>query len=350
MILKEELPDYIAKHTSLEAPDWAHSFLPENKIAFIAANKFWFTDMDGKNIKMLYERMFNETYSTAKLQEVMDPVFYEWLLHKNIKWVIFIQSNLLEFLLPGFTQQIWECQFVNASIDLIRGENRGNKKEQYIAEVNNFFTQNQWTIVRNFINRLPEVLAQNLIHIYVSNTTDLFNGLLQKWWLTNVYDPHFIYVRDTNDSYNKVDNFIQKKTQVLNSNNEIVIDTMVDKIDIHSLKKGDYTLKIMYALLIPEHYTQYISQLETKYGIALGDREKTILAVEANTGIDKNQWLRWRSRSTVYLPPQAIVWSIESNGIYTELFNAPFSRGIFYAMKMEKNPSNKTIAIHFTLP
>lgn len=342
-------PDYIAKWTKLEAPDWTSSFLPERTISFVAANKFWFTDMDGVNIKKLYELMFNERYSTKKLQEVMDPTFYEWLLNSYIKWVVFIQTDLLEFLIPWFTQRIWERQFVNASIDLIRWEERWNKKEQYISEVNDFFGKNQGTIIKNLINRFPEVLPKNLIHVYLSNVSGGFNGLIQKRWLTNVYSSDFIYARDTNDSYNKIDNFIQKQIQILNQNNEILVDTNVDKINIAELKNGTYTLKIIYTLNVPENYVNRIRELETKYEITLTEREETILWIKANTGIDNNQWLRWRSRSTIYFPPQTELTNIKSNGTYTELFTAPFAQWLFYAMKMEENNTNKILSVDFTI-
>jgi hypothetical protein len=38
--------------------------------------------------------------------------------------VIFLDSNLLEELLPGFSDKMREWQFINAAIDIIRGEVR----------------------------------------------------------------------------------------------------------------------------------------------------------------------------------------------------------------------------------
>jgi len=41
--------------------------------------------MDGKNIKDLYEKMFNETYDMSKVKQTMHPDLYDKLLHKYIK-------------------------------------------------------------------------------------------------------------------------------------------------------------------------------------------------------------------------------------------------------------------------
>ncbi|MBP7061697.1 hypothetical protein KBA84_02600 [Patescibacteria group bacterium] len=64
--------------------------------------------------------MFNKTFDMKKVKQTMSPDMYNTLLYKNIKGVIFIQTDLLEFLIPGFKKEIRERQFVNASVDLIR--------------------------------------------------------------------------------------------------------------------------------------------------------------------------------------------------------------------------------------
>lgn len=62
-----------------------------------------------------------------------------------------------------------EWQFMNASIDIIRGEDRGNKKELYIAEVLDYFFNNSTTIAKNLINNRDEVLNKRYIQIYLSD-------------------------------------------------------------------------------------------------------------------------------------------------------------------------------------
>ena len=78
-------PDFIAYRTRIIAPDRTAPFLPDRKIGFIAGNKFGFSDIDGKNLKDLYELMFNKTYDMAKVQQTMQPDLYEKVLNQNIK-------------------------------------------------------------------------------------------------------------------------------------------------------------------------------------------------------------------------------------------------------------------------
>lgn len=342
-------PDFIAYRTRLTAPDWSRPFLPERKIGFIAANKFGFTDIDGRNIKDLYELMFNKTFDMKKVKETMSPDMYNTLLHKNIKGVIFIQTDLLEFLIPGFKKEIRERQFVNASVDLIRGEIRGNKKEKYIDEVNNYFRQNQQTIIKNLINKFPQVLANNLIHIYLSNASEKLNGLLQKRELTNIYDPHFIYARDTNNSFNKVDEFVQKQILIINQNNDVVIDSTIDKIKIDMLVPWTYTMKIIYTLDVPNNYVDFIKQLEKKYDIQLTERELGILAIQPNIAADTDQVRRRQSKSTIYFPPSITILDTQGDTVEDKYFQAPFANGLYYMMRINDNHTSKTLTIKFTI-
>lgn len=75
----------MAENTRIIAPEWAWNFLADRKIGYIAGNKFGFTDIDGKNLKDLYEKMFNESYDMAKVKQTMDPALYPKVLNQNIK-------------------------------------------------------------------------------------------------------------------------------------------------------------------------------------------------------------------------------------------------------------------------
>jgi hypothetical protein len=120
------------------APEWTAPFLPDRKIGFIAGNKFGFSDIDGKNLKDLYELMFNKTFEMWKVQQTMQPDLYNKLLHQDIKGVVFIRSDLLESFFTKIKKKVQERQFLNASVDLIRKEVRGNKKELYIKEIKQY--------------------------------------------------------------------------------------------------------------------------------------------------------------------------------------------------------------------
>lgn len=342
-------PDFIAYKTRLTAPDWTRPFLPERKIGFIAANKFGFTDIDGKNIKDLYELMFNKTFDMKKVEQTMSPEMYNTLLYKNIKGVIFIQTDLLEFLIPWFKKEIRERQFVNASVDLIRGEIRGNKKEKYIDEVNNYFRQNQQTIIKNLINKFPDVLANNLIHIYLSNVSEKLNGLLQKRELTNIYNPKFIYARDTNNAFNKVDEFVQKQILIIDQNNDVVIDSAIDKIKIDTLPAWSYTMQIIYTLDVPDNYIDFIKQQEENYNITLTNRERGILGLEPNILPEWSPARRRQSRSTIYFPPNITITDTQGDTLEKRYFQAPFANGLYYLMRINENNTSKKLTIQFTI-
>jgi len=51
------------------------------------------------------------------------------LFQKDIKGIVFLDSELISYLLPSFRSKSWEWQFLNANVDLIRGEDKSNKKE-----------------------------------------------------------------------------------------------------------------------------------------------------------------------------------------------------------------------------
>ena len=84
-IVDSYYPDFIAYRTRILAPDRTSPFLPDKKIGFIAGNKFGFSDIDGKNLKDLYELMFNKTYDINKVKQTMQPDLYEKLLNQNIR-------------------------------------------------------------------------------------------------------------------------------------------------------------------------------------------------------------------------------------------------------------------------
>ena len=85
--------------------------------------------------------------------------------------MIFIRSDALEKIIPGFTDKIWEWQFFNASVDLIRGEVRGNKKELYIKEVKDFFAKNKIKILQNVVNNFGSLAQEQFLNVYLSNAT-----------------------------------------------------------------------------------------------------------------------------------------------------------------------------------
>lgn len=348
-IIDSYYPDFIAYRTRITAPAWTAPFLPDRKIGFIAGNKFGFTDIDGKNLKDLYELMFNKTYEMRKVEQTMQPDLYNKVLHQNIKWVLFIRSDLLENFFTSFKQKAWEWQFLNASVDLIRKEIRGNKKELYIKEIKQYFDNQKGNIVKNVINRFDEIANKQYVTMYFSNISTGFNDILKKHNLTNIFDPNYIYFRDTNVSYNKIDSFVTKHIQINDEQGTIQKDSKSDIVDISNLKNGKYTINIYYKFEIPEFYPSFIKDLEKKYEIQITDREMAILGLKSGMyeepGFGKVR--KWReTKATVYFPKYITVTNVTGDIYYQAPFTAPFANGVFYQAGSIENNSLRTIKIN----
>lgn len=342
-------PDYIAHYSRLQAPNRTSSFLPKKEIWFIAWNKFWFSDIDGSNLKWLYEKIFNEDYDIEKVKQTMAPWLYKKLLHKNIKWVIFIRSDLIEYLIPSFTEKIRERQFQNANVDIIRWEYRGNKKEEYIKEVTQYFNTHQLDIFKKLINNFDEVIDKNFVNIYLSNVSDNLQNLLLSHNLKTVYNTWNIYARDTNISYNKVDGFVQKNIQITNNHWKIIIDTDNDIVDISKLTRWQYTMRIYYTLNVPNYYKDFIRNLEKEYKIKMTNRELWILAMKPAKYEDNIDAKRMETKATVYFPPNFNLIEINWQQQEYKFFTAPFANGLYYKMLINTNNTTKSIKINFEI-
>ena len=347
-IIDSYYPDFIAYRTRITAPVWTAPFLPDRKIGFIAGNKFGFSDIDGKNLKDLYELMFNRTYDMAKVQQTMQPDLYKKLLHQDIKGVIFIRSDLLENFFPSFKQKAQERQFLNASIDLIRKEIRGNKKELYIKEIKQYFDNQKSNIIKNVINRFDEIANKQYITMYISNISTGLNTILTKHNLTNIFDQNHAYFRDTNVSYNKIDGFIAKDIKIYNEEGTMQQESKKDIVDIHELKNGKYTITISYLFEIPKYYPTFIQELEKKYEIQITDREMAILGLKS--GMYEEPWFgkvrkRRETKATIYFPQYIKILNVTGDIYYQTPFYAPFANGLFYQMGSIENNSTRAIKI-----
>ena len=349
-IIDSYYPDFVAQNTRIVAPEWSWSFLADHKIWYIAGNKFGFTNIDGKNLKDLYEKMFNESYDMDKVKQTMDPALYEKVLHQNIKWVIFVRSDMMEKLLPGLQAKIQEWQFLNASVDIIRGEVRGNKKEAYIKEVKSYFEQQRFTLFKNLVNNFAQVTKDQWINIWLSNSQTGLNDILKKYDLSNEFSSGKIYARDTNVSFDKVDAFVHKYIELTDHAGKVVLEQKWDILPISELPSGDYTLKITYELKVPGDYMDYIHSLEKKYDITLTDREKSILALQSMMYKDPKRGevrKRWESKSTIYFPQSITIDQVKGDMFYQEKFYPPFANGLFYQMGINQNNTSKSITIKF---
>ena len=351
-IVDSYYPDFIAHNTRITAPARTKSFLPDRNIGYIAGNKFWFTDIDGKNLKDLYEKMFNETYDIRKVKQTMEPDLYNKLLKKYVKGVIFIRSDSLEKIIPGFTEKMREWQFLNAAVDLIRKEVRGNKKELYIKEVKEFFSKNSLKLLQNTVNNFGELAKAQFLNVYLSNASTWFVKVLQNHSLENVFKAWYIYAWDTNSSFNKVDGFVAKNIQIANSNGDIVLDSNEDIIDVRDLPQGKYEMTVLYNLNVPGYYLDMMHELEKKYDVTLTKREKSILAMQPATYdiFGGGETYKWReSKSTIYFPKNIKILNATGEIYNRSHFDPWFANGVYYKVWSNDNHSTRNVKIDFKI-
>lgn len=167
--------------------------------------------MDGENIKQLYETIFNETYDQVKFQQSSYSPLEQTLVNKQIDGILFLSTDAFEIIAPGLTPLLIKRQFINANIDLIRGEDRSHKKEVYLKEVNQYFQQHSRQLVLSMIRNFATLQDRRLINLYLPDASPGLQNIIQQHKLTTTYDPTSIYIRDTNHSYNKIDRFVTKE-------------------------------------------------------------------------------------------------------------------------------------------
>lgn len=350
-VIDSYLADYIAPTSRINLPSWYTKYFWEKQLWFVAWNKFWFTDMDWKNMKVLYERAFNKDYQTDRVNEM-----YSWdqwkLLHdKYIKWVIFLDSNLLEELLPGFSDKMREWQFINAAIDIIRGEVRWNKKELYINEVLDYFFKNSTTIAKNLINNWDEVLNKRYIQIYLSDmfVTQDFIDMIARNNLNTRFQWWKIYARDVNIANNKSDDFLTKWLRLYSSTWALITQQQNEIVSLEWLPVGEYQLVIDYYFFVPESYRNFIRWLEEKYGIQITPREEWILVIAPVNHYDWNPERMWREKWMVYYPWNMEITSVEWDVEDVNYFQSDFAQWLNYTLRTVNREDQKQAVINFRI-
>lgn len=167
---------------------------------------------------------------------MFNPEQWNGLFQKDIKGIVFLDSELITYLLPSFRSKAREWQFLNANVDLIRGEDRSNKKEYYIKDIQSYLKENALALAKAMINATQEVLHKGFINIYLSNASPQLWGFMQSYDLTTVYDPAFAYFFNINTSYNKSDGFLRKQIEIQNDSGTVLLATEDKKLNISSLK------------------------------------------------------------------------------------------------------------------
>lgn len=313
-ILDSYYPDYINPNWAIQTPNWAKNIFLDQRIWFIAWNKFWFSDMDWKNLIKIYENTF------------------PW---EKIKWVIFLNSNFFENILPWFIEKMREWQFVNASIDLIRWENLPFKKELYFKDMQDYIKNNQNTLIQNSLKNFDKLIDNNNLKIYLTWISSWFNSFLENKWLITYYNENKLFFWDYNNGYNKIDRFVSKLIEIYDTNWNLIISSNNDIVSIDKLNKWIYNIKISYSINIPKNYINFINNLEKKYSIKLTEREIHIL------------WLNnlWDTRWLIYFPKNIEIINSSWNTYESNLFYTPFSQNLYYKIKSTSNNSIKNVDI-----
>lgn len=318
-LIDSYVPGTINPNVTLQAPEWAkNSFLSgDSTITFLASNKFGFTDMDGANIKKLYDRTYND----------------------DIRGVVFVNSNLLADLLPWFEKQLREWQFKNATIDLIRWASLPNKKELYFNGVNNFLQTHSTDLIKSITKNFSHIIHNRYLQAHIVRTSENFKTLLTDNDLLTKFDNNHIYLWDYNNNFNKIDTFISKNISIFDIHNRLIYDGKQDVIPVNDLWSGSYTMHIQYAMNVPETYMNLMYSFAQDYGISLNVREKHILALFTERS----------TRGVIYTPKNIVIKNIEGPVKSKNFFETSFSNNAFYVLENTKNNSIKQITVDFEI-
>ncbi len=117
---------------------------------------------------------------------------------------------MLEALLPEMREQFWHWQWLNATVDLRRGEERRGKKEAYVAGVKEFVNERKKLLLESIFTQLPELIKQRYINVYLEKISGPMHTWLRTVGLTTRFEDKHAYFRDSNIVFNKIDRFIEK--------------------------------------------------------------------------------------------------------------------------------------------
>jgi hypothetical protein len=184
---------------------------------------------------------------------------------------------------------------------------------------------------------MDRVIDNRYIQAYFVRTKPELTTSLQKNSLQTVFSPDTLYLRDYNNSYNKIDSFIQKSATILDSNQRVVRESAHDVVSLAGLAPGKYTLHVQYALMIPDRYVHFIEGLQHQFGIQFNVREKHILALYAERS----------TRGVIYAPKNVTFSSLKGPLKTQSLFTTPFSNNAFYVVENTQNNTIKDVIVPF---
>lgn len=335
---------------SVRLPEWSRPIYPLGTSTRVAANKFWFHDLDGETLIALYDETFNKA-NNKKLPAAL----CQDICNKEISGVVFLKTSMITKILPEFTKKQWEWQFLNANIDILRGQNLPNKKEKYFANLKIFLSDHWGELIKQAFRQFDALSSQNYLGIYLPKGSSWLNTTLNDYqFITkspqNQQDEEpMLYLWDTNISFNKINDFVVKTTTITNSQWDSIIESNNSMIPLSKLAKGDYTMKITYDVNVPDFYKNYIIWLEALYGITMTDRERGILALEATDNYPDLITRLFAVTSQIYYPANATLKVSRWDWFHIIPFTSPRGKGLEYKIQTDQNKVSPSISFDMTI-
>jgi hypothetical protein len=332
---------------TISPPDRSRPIYQNQPFWWIASNKFGFTNIDWDHLIQLYNKTFNNPQS----HKYIPPEICSDMCNRPIDGIVFVKTEVLKTLMPWLDKKTREWQFMNAAIDLIRGDNLPNKKEYYLSDSKKFFATQQNNLFKSLISWFENLTQKYSFGIYMPSISTELNTIFSKYHLNTIPNSTTIYSRDTNKSFNKIDEFVDKSITIRDKIGDIVVEQVNnDQLDISDLTPWSYTLAIEYTIRVPTQYKDFISSLEKKNNIILTDRERGILSLQPSTLFDNDSIPRLRAtRSQLYYPKHIdIIWT--SWDLFNPVsFDTPFGHGFEYSLETAQNNIKKTAIIDFII-
>ena len=153
--------------------------LPEYKklftyTSFLSSNYFGFTKINAENIINHYKKAYP---------------------HKKIDGVIFVKSDILQYLLPDGEKIIWKMEVINYKNLILKRLWKLNSsiKKQYMDYLKKLIKKNKKKIIKNFILNYEKIRKQWLIRLYFKWISSKFEKFLE--------ENNFVYYNDNKSAY-----------------------------------------------------------------------------------------------------------------------------------------------------
>lgn len=303
------LPWFDRPWVGIQWPEWLLQTMPTREIHFVWANKIGFTYQDGWHITQLYELAYPS---------------------QQIRWVVFLRLDMILQLLPEIQDQVHERQFINAITDQIPRDS-WQKKTNYLNSLEST-VQSLLPVIIQRMSSEPERIG-DLIDIYLTDIPGALHGDIREAWLTNRFEDTHGYFRDSNISFSKTDQFVDKRV-VCREGDRILLESTQERIDLSALPSNTIlTCEIRYWFEVPEAYTTHIYQLEKNYWVTLWTREKHIL------WIDPKRW----SRGVAYLWNEWTVSGLTGSIYDWVVFDTPFAQALSYKVWMTGDAQERRV-------